>query len=290
MAEVLPSLLGAALYAALAVMIGALGVHWLVLPRCGLVATERAPVDRRTAGTALIAAAFTLLIVPARVALQVQDFIEPGEAWQPALGAILGTASGQSSQLQMVWATAALLAFSVARAGRARGWITASVAVVVLAMTPGMGGHPAAAEQPIVAMTVATMHVLGAGLWLGTLFHIWRATSVATIATVERTVAGFHRIAMGSVAVLAISGGYAALTMLPSVNALFNTPWGLLLVTKLALLAVVLAFGAMHWRTAALKYSRGAHGSVARSMAMELAVALALVIVTGFLAATAPPE
>jgi putative copper export protein len=289
MAEALPSLLGAALYAALAAMIGALGVHWLVLPRCGLVASERAPVDRRSSGTALLAAALTLLIVPARVALQLSDFLEPGEAWQPALGAILGTQSGKAAQLQMVWATAALLAFSVARAGRARGWVAASIATVVLAMTPGMGGHPATAEQPVVAMTVATMHVLAAGVWIGTLFHIWNATKVGAIATVERMVRAFHRVAFGAVSVLAISGAYAAITTLTAPADLIGTPWGVLLLVKLSLLAIVLAFGAMHWRTAELKYSRGAHASMARSMGTELIIATAVIIVTGFLAATSPP-
>lgn len=290
MAEVLPSLLGAALYAALTAMIGALALHWLVLPRCGLVASERAPVDRRAAGSALVAGAFLIVIVPARVALQLNEFLEPGEAWQPALGAILGTQSGKAAQLQMVWATAALLAFSVARTGRARGWVAASIAVVVLAMTPGLGGHPATASQPIIAMTVATLHVLGAGAWIGTLYQIWRITRVAAIATVERIVGAFHGVAFLAVVLLVLSGAYAAITTLTAVGDLVGTPWGILLLVKLGLLMAVLGFGAMHWWTSQLKYARGAHASVARTMAMELAIAAAVLMATGFLAATATPD
>lgn len=290
MADVLPALLGATLYGALTVMIGALGIHWFVLPRCGLVATERAPVERHAAGAAIAAAAVLLLVVPMRVTMQLSAFLEPGEAWEPALRAILFTTpSGKAAQLQMVWATAALLAFSVARTGRMRGWRAASVAVLVLAMTPGMGGHPAAAAQPVLAMTVATMHVLGAGLWIGTLFHLWRTTVRASVATSERMVAAFHRVAQGAVGVLVISGGYATLTTLRSAGDLVDTSWGVLLLVKLGLLAAVLAFGVMHWRTSALKYSRGAHAAVSRSMGLEVVLALLVIVTTGFLAGTSPP-
>ena len=291
MAAVAPSLLAALLYAALAVLVGALGMYWLVLPRCGLVATERAPVQRAAATAAMVAAAVVLLVVPARLALQVADFLEPGEAWRPALDAILFTTpSGKAAQLAMVWSTATLLAFSVARVGRARGWRVATITVIVIAMTPGLGGHPAAAEQPLIAMTVATMHVIGAGLWLGTLFHIWRTTARASVATAERLVAAFHRVAMAAVSLVALSGGYAALTMLGSPQDLVRTSWGILLATKLVLVLAALALGFVHWRTAELKYSRGAHAAVTRTIGVEIGIAVGIIVMTGFLAGSTPPS
>jgi copper transport protein len=289
-ADAVPALLTAVLYAGIAVMVGALGIYWFVLPRCGLVTTERAPVQRHAATAALAAAAVVLLAVPARVALQLRDFLEPGEAWRPALNAILfTTTSGKAAQLAMVWTTAALLAFSVARAGRLRGWRAATLAVLVVAMTPGLGGHPAAADFPVLAMTAATIHVLAAGLWLGTLFHLWRTMQRSSVATAERMVAAFHRLAQVAVVLLVASGAYHVLTMVEAPADLVRTAWGRLLLAKLALAAVALGLGAMHLRTAGFRYARGAHGSVRRTVGIELAVAATILGVTGFLAGTPPP-
>lgn len=290
-AAVLQSLLTAVWYAGIVVMVGALGLYWFVLPRCGLVTTERAPVQRHAASAAMAGAALVLLAVPARVALQVRDFIEPGEAWRPALNAILfSTSSGRAAQLAMVWTTASLLAFSVARAGRLRGWRAASLAVVVVAMTPGLGGHAASADFPILAMTVATLHVLTAGLWIGTLLHVWRSMRSSSVATAEKVVAAFHRVAQVAVVLLAASGAYHAFTMLGAPADLTRTAWGRLLLTKLVLVAAALVLGAMHWRTAAAKYARGEHASLRLSVGIELAIAIGIIAATGFLAGTSPPR
>ena len=290
MSAILPSLLSAALYATLVVMIGALGIHWLVLPHSGLQTTERAPSERMTAGAAMAAAGLLLLVVPARVGVQMLDFLEPGEPWRPALNAILFTTqSGKAAQLQMVWATATLLAFSVARSGRPRGWRAATIAVIVLAMTPGLGGHPSTEARPVLAMTVATVHVLAAGLWVGSLFHLWRVSARLSPVTTSALIAAFHRVAQGAVALLALTGLYAALTMLTGPGDLVRTPWGGLLAGKLALVAVALAMGAWHWRTAEARLARGEHPEVMRSIGAELLVAFAVIAATGFLSGTAPP-
>jgi putative copper export protein len=226
----LPSLLGAVVYGALAVVIGAVALRWLLLPRCGFVASEGAPVARLAAKAGMAAAAVMLLAVPGRVALQLADFLEPGEAWRPALDAILfSTQSGKAAQLQMVWATAALLSFSVARSGRTRGWRAAGVTALVLALTPGLGGHPASSARPVLAMTFATMHVLALGMWIGTLFHLLRTARALSDRTLQVLLAAFHPVALGAVGVLVVSGAYASWTTLRGPADLTATPWGSLL-------------------------------------------------------------
>lgn len=287
----LPSLFSAALYAALAIVIGAGGIKWLLLPRSGLTVSERAPVERAAAGAAMLASVAILLAVPARVALQLGDLLKPGEPWQSALSAILfSTQSGKAAQLQMVWAIATLLAFSVARAGRIRGWRAASVAVVVLAMTPGLGGHPASAARPILAMTVATMHVLAAGLWMGTLFHLWRVSRAGNEHATQRLVTVFHRVALSAAGVLVLSGIYASWTTLGGLGNLFSTAWGGLLATKLGILLIIVAFGVWQWRTADARRASGDRARFAHGVGTQLLLALAVIAVTGFLAGTAPPE
>lgn len=284
------ALFSAALYVALVIVIGAVGLRWLLLPRSSLTGPARDRVERAAAGSAMLATVAILITVPARVALQLLDFLEPGEPWRPALNAILtATQSGSASLLQMVWATAALLAFSVAKTGRVRGWRAATFAVVVLAMTPGMGGHPAAAEQPVFAMTVATLHVLAAGAWIGTLFHLWKAAHAADEPATRSLISAFHRVAMTAAGLLLLTGLYAALTMLPTFGDLFTSAWGRLLLTKLALVAGVAGFGAWHWRAAEARIAAGASLSVGRSIGVELSIALGVLLATGFLAGTSPP-
>lgn len=287
----LPALLAALLYAALCVMLGSVALRWLLLPRLGFASAETAPIERDAAGAALAAGLVLLVTVPARVALQVADFLEPGEAWRPALSAILlGTQSGKAAQLQLVWAMAAVLAFAVARAGRVRGWRAAGVALLVLAITPGLGGHPAAAARPVLAMAMATMHVLAAGIWIGTLFHLWRASRVSSDRTLRAMIAAFHPLAMGAVGALVVSGGYAAWTTLGDPAALTTSAWGGLLLRKLVLVGGTLALGAWHWRTAEARIAAGGRAALHRSLAAELALAALVLGVTGVLAGTSPPE
>ena len=290
-AETIPSLLSAALYAALIVVIGSLGVYWLVLPRCGLVATEGTPVARRAATSAMLASVAVLLIVPMRVLTQLTQLLEPGEPWREAFNAIVfSTQSGKAAQLQIVWAMAAFFAFSVARTGRPRGWRVATIAVIMLAITPGLGGHPATAPRPILAMTVATMHVLGAGLWIGTLYHLWHASNVFSMATIERMVRAFHGVAISAVGLLVITGAYASLTTLQHLSDLVRTPWGVLLTLKLLAVMAVLTLGGWHLRTAGLQLARGRNASVRSTIGLELVFALVVIVLTGFLAGTGPPE
>lgn len=291
MSAVLSSLFSAALYVALIIVIGAVCLRWLLLPRSIIAGSRRDRVERAAAGSAMLATVAILIAVPVRVALQLLDFLEPGEPWRPALNAILtATQSGSASLLQMVWATAALLAFSVAKTGRVRGWRAATFAVVVLAMTPGMGGHPAAAEQAVFAMTVATLHVLAAGAWIGTLFHLWKAAHAADEAEARSLISAFHRVAVTAASLLLITGLYAAFTMLPTFGDLFTSAWGLLLLTKLALVAGIVGLGAWHWRAAEARIAAGGALSVGRSIGLELLIALAVLLATGFLAGTSPPS
>jgi copper transport protein len=60
----------------------------------------------------------------------------------------------------------------------------------------------------------------------------------------ERSVGRFSAVTTAAVAVLACTGLYAAVLHVPSPQALLGTPYGLALVTKMTLLALLLAVGA----------------------------------------------
>ncbi len=285
------ALINAAAFTGLMIAIGAVATRFLVLGRSGLTVSERAPAARHAAGGAMWAAALLLVSSVARAIQQVTDLVEPGEAWLPMLRSVLGTTTlGKALALQAIWAAVVLLAFASARRERERGWRMAALGVVVLALTPGLLGHPVAAPQPTLALTVATFHVLASGGWIGGLFHLWRASAVASEATLLRMLGAFHRLATGCVAVLLLTGGYQTLTALHGTANLVGTPWGRLLLLKLVLVAGVLLLGFRHWRGAEARIRSGQRPSVRTSLGVELLLALLVIFATGMLTATAPPD
>ncbi len=266
-------------------------MRFLVLPRTGLSSTERIPAERLAAGGGVLGAALVLLAAPARAALQVSMLIEPGEAWRPMLQSVLVTTTlGRALQLQAIWGAAAMMGFTVARAGRNRGWIAAGIAVGVLALTPGLAGHPAASETPVIALAVAALHVLAAGAWIGTLYHLWRASRVASSTTLRVMLRSFHPIALSATAVLVASGAYQAWTTLGAPADLLYSTWGRLLLAKLALVGATAVLGYRHWRTAEARAGGGERSALTASFARELGIALLVIAVTAVLATSAPPE
>lgn len=284
------ALLNAALYAGLAIAIGASVARFLLIPRCGLSISERTPPLRLAATAGAFAAATVLVAAPARIALQLAMLTEPGEPWSPMLGVILGdTGLGKAMQLQAIWASAALMAFTVARSGRDRGWKAATVATLILAVTPALAGHPAAAEDPSLAVSVATLHVLAAGAWVGTLFHLWRSVRCVSEATVGAMLRAFRPVALGSAGLLAATGAWQAWAALGAPGDLIGSAWGRLLIAKLLLVAVIGVLGHRHWKTSGAQLAAGDRASVAASFGRELLLAALVIALTGSLASSSPP-
>ncbi len=278
------------LFTGLTIAVGALVLRYLLLTRSGLTVSERAPAARHAAGGGAIGMALVLLAAPIRAAVQVQAFAEPGEPWLPVLVTILDTGLGKALQLQAIWSATALMAFSVARMGRQRGWSAAAISVLICSLTPALGGHPAAAEQPIAAMTAATVHVLSAGAWIGGLFHLYRAAGAASEVTLTKLLQAFHGVALGAAVALTLTGLYHTWTLLPAPSALWTSTWGRLLVAKMLALGGVLWLGYRHWKGSEQAVASGNRETLRGSMRTELLFALVVLVVTGVLTSVGPPE
>ena len=203
---------------------------------------------------------------------------------------VSSTATGKAIALQAIWAGAAALAFAAARTDRERGWRAAALAVIVLALTPGMLGHHANVEPRTVALAAASVHVLAAGSWIGGLFHLWRSSRVASEATLVRMIGAFHLVAFVAVTCLAVTGVVHTLSLVGDAGNLLTTRWGQTLSLKLGLVAGTLTLGYRHWRTATERIRAGQRQAVSRSMGREVLLAAAVLVVTGLLTVTAPPE
>lgn len=283
------ALINLAHYTGLTVAIGAVTMRVLVLSRCGLTVSERALGARHAARAGLWGAVLICAAAPLRALNQVRTLVEPGESWLPVVQGVLGTSVGKALQLQTIWAAAAVVAFLVARQGRDRGWKIATIALVILALTPGLTGHAASAASHTLALAAATTHVIGAGLWIGGLFHLWRLAGPASDMTLRRALGAFHPVAMVGVALLMLSGLYHTWSTLGTPANLVATAWGRLLSLKIGLVLAVLALGYKHWRSSERAVEEGDRASLQQSIGREALIALAVLVVTAVLTSTAKP-
>jgi copper transport protein len=118
-------------------------------------------------------------------------------------------------------------------------------------------GH--VARQGPLATADLTLHLLAVGAWVGglgyaalLLWPVWRTLpdeARAAIATVAIT--RFSPLALASVLVITVTGTYAAILLLPTPTDLLTSAYGQALDVKLALLLVLILFGAANRRTLA---------------------------------------
>jgi putative copper resistance protein D len=101
----------------------------------------------------------------------------------------------------------------------------------------------------------------------------------------------FSRLALPTVALLAVAGGYLALRTLPSVSALFTSNYGLTLMLKSVVAFDALAIGGYHHRLLIPKIAAGAPvASMRRTLALELGLLLIALVLAASLSQTAPPS
>lgn len=246
----------AAHYVALAVAIGAIVARWLV-GRVSLTLPTTA--DARLATLAAIAAAALLLSLLLRLAGHTVAAFGPADAWTAENIGLIALESrwGASWRLQTLAAAALVAAAMAVRIRGGRAWLAAAVAAVACSAATPLLGHAAGSAW---RGALHAAHILGGGAWLGTLIVIvlldWmmggekggdgvrRAGEAVTAGLVER----FSPVALTAAALVSVTGLVAAVTYLVTLAAVLETPYGLALVTKLALVLAILACGYANWR------------------------------------------
>jgi putative copper export protein len=203
------------------------------------------------------------------------------------------------------------------RRGTPLGWIAAAVAVVVLAVSQPLSGHPAAAETPTLAVATQLLHVIGAGGWVGslallTLLAIPVARSLdggvvsdeagatssnargdapyAPDARIAGLVRAFSPTALGFAALLGITGVLTAWEHLGGFAPLWQSTYGRTLLVKLGFLSVAVATGAYNWRRVLPVLGEPqASARLRRSSLIELTAAVLVIAVTAVLVASPMP-
>jgi copper transport protein len=202
-------------------------------------------------------------------------------------------AQGSALKLQVALLLVLLAAFVLARRRVAIGWPLAALAVLAYALRGLAGGHLATMINPL--------HVLGASLWIGTLFVLvvcgLRSMLSSAVPPDEREEAvadmvhRFSTLALLAAALLGATGLWTAWTHLKRIDALWTTPYGMTLDLKLAVVLVVLGLGAWNWRKVGPALgSEGGAETIRRTATTELVFAGVVLAVTAVLVSIPSPK
>jgi copper transport protein len=277
------------LFAAIALVIGPLAIRLLVLR-----GDVPAPLERRlhlvpvVASFAVIDVGIAAFVIRASNALQVpvadllygdlQPFAEKTRFGIAFLVMTVGFA---------VVASILLLAWIFDRTELRWPALGLSVALVTgLSLSSHQGTEP---NSTMLSELADWVHLVAAMVWVG---------GVATLALLVWPVApelrrqafvGFSRIAVGLVAALVLAGIYLAIVRLPELADLWQTSYGRLLLVKVGIVAVALAWGGFHHTFVRPRLEAGGQPRVRASLLGESGVALAVLLAAAMLTNGSPP-
>jgi putative copper export protein len=238
------------------------------------------------------AAGVGLLGVGLGVVALLASLLKRASSKHQTIGDALST-GGAPAVAQVVLLAALLVAFGLAWRRVSIGWPIAIAAGIAFALRNLLAGRLAGMVNPL--------HVLGASLWLGTLFVLvvcgigqMLRTSVPA-AERERAVAEmvhrFSTVGLASASLLGITGLITGWTHLRPFSALWTTPYGYALIGKLCVVAAVVMLGAWNWRRVGPSLGKeGGARTIRRSASTELAFAALVLLITAILVSLPSPK
>ncbi len=169
----------------------------------------------------------------------------------------------------------------------------ALAAAVGFASGLSLSGHDAVdAGSSWRTQTADWVHLSAASLWIGGLVSLLVAVWPAAPELRRVAFIRFSQLATVLVALVLGAGIYLSIVRLPSVSDLWTEDYGQVLLVKIALVAIVLVWGAVHRfvvRPALAGAGEGFLVRVGRSVAGESAVALAVLLAAAVLVDSKPP-
>ena len=245
---------------------------------------------------------FLLVCLLLRGALQLLSFSEPGEP----IGAKLARAVLLEGSWGAAWVAQSLAAFLLLaiswlwrREPRRLLMVMVLLMLVIVGAQGGLG-HGADELWPgLLGRVVHAVHLLGSGLWLGTLGILTLVVLPSLrgdegLPALARVMRAFSTPARFGVVMVAISGLTATWRYTGGeVLSLPDLLWGQLLLLKVGLVLGAMALGAWNWRVgtpALLRGDPGAATSLRRTIAVELLVAAVVLGLTAWLVASPLPS
>jgi copper transport protein len=178
-------------------------------------------------------------------------------------------------------------------------WLTERTALLWPAFAIGiafasglsLSGHSAAdAGHSWLSEPADWVHLSAAMLWVGGLVQLLAVVWPAAPELRRSAFVRFSRLATGLVALLLTAGIYLSVLRLPKLADLWQHDYGRVLFVKLALVALALAWGAVHHLLVRPALDRpGVLARLPRSLAGESAVGIAILLVAAVLVDSKPP-
>ena len=283
---------------------GALVLVGAVVARSLVRRCWNAPEDEAARGQALHrlalltfgATLFLLIAAWAALRHQALDLVDEGEtlgAAQYRLALASSWAAGWMAQVAA--AVLAMIAWLPGRRHPVYGARLAPLAALVVAATFPLTGHFHALKVgALTGVLLGATHLLGAGLWLGTLMLLvavgWGGDASGRASRVARIIVRFSPLALTGAAIVALTGFLTGWQTVGSLGALIDTSYGRVLLIKLSFLIGVAGTGAFNWKIVQPKLAAGAgDGLLRRSAYVELAMGIGLIIATAVLVALPAP-
>ncbi|HLZ04849.1 MAG TPA: CopD family protein [Bradyrhizobium sp.] len=250
-------------------------------------------IARERAASTLMLSALIIGIVSSVASLGLQGLDVLGLPLAGMLAAApwtiaLGTSLGPSLLIAIVSLILGVVALR-GSAGMSRGFSVIALAGVGLSLA--VSGHAATAPPQALTRPTVFLHGVAVAFWLGALAPlaaIVRRSKPAALPIVNR----FSRIAVPVIGFLALTGLVLAIVQLESFAALVQTKYGIILSTKLVLVAALLGLAALNrFRlTPALARDAAATKPLARSILFECALAFGILAVVAGWRFTTPPR
>ena len=279
------------LYAALLPALGACAARWVLLPRLGDVLSAAAlarvesSLGRIGLASAIVVLAATLLRAWTHT-VAAFGFAD-ARSWEAVRLIAFESRWGSGWTLQA--AAAALLAASylLATVLPRIGWPMTVASGAALCVALPLLGHAAGSAG---RMAIHTAHLVGAGLWLGTLVAVWAVARLESRRGVDRDDAQrvapvllqqFSTLALSGAALLLLAGVAAAALYIDSLSSLWTTGYGRMLSVKIVLVAAIAACGLVNWRRFGDPVRESS--TLPSTVSLEVALALAVVLATSVL-------
>lgn len=185
--------------------------------------------------------------------------------------------------------------------------VSAVLCVLAIAVTFAASGHAWSQHPRWLVITSDTAHVAAMGVWLGGLVYLFAAV-LSDGEAVRGAVPMFSRVAFACVLTLAVTGAYQSVRGVVTVDALFVTAYGRLVVAKIVLFVVMVTVANASRGLVLRRYLQpAAHASdwadgpllvrapraariVRRTVALEATVGAAVLACTAVLVAQSPGD
>ena len=166
-----------------------------------------------------------------------------------------------------------------------------TVLAVGILLSFSLSSHAGAAPGSLFAVAGDSLHLLAASAWIGGLLSLpilWLMTRDGSgreefFPAVQR----FSTLAASAVYIVLLTGVFSALVELPTLRSLWDTPYGVVLLVKLAL--VILALGIAYLNNRAVRAAT--HSAVLpRRIAVEAGISALILVTVAFLVQTPTPR